>query len=543
MEIREIVRRVQCGQSDRAIAQDLGVDRKTVGEYRRWALEKGVLPESGEALPTEPALEQLLESGERGARRRQDSTVEPYREQVKAWLEAGLTRQVIWQRLQADHGYTGSYTSVRRFVNKLRAEEPQEAFVRVEVPAGEEAQVDFGSAGKLYDAASGKVRPAQVFVMTLSHSRHQYVELVFDQKVETWLRLHRNAFEFFGGVPKRIVLDNLKAGIVKTSLYDPVVQRSYVGLAEHYGFLIAPCRPRTPRHKGKVERGGVAYVKGNFLPGRTFRNLQDANEQAWAWTMEVAGLREHGTTKQQPLDVFDCIERARLQPLPAEPFALSWYKEAKVHPDCHVSFESARYSAPFRLVGKKVLLKVTEHQVELYRDHELVAVHSRATRRGQYVTHEDHLPPEKAQYLMKTPLWCQRHARELGPATGELIERLLSEGVLYRLRTAQAILRLADRHGEERLEAACARCLAFDELSYQSVKRILERGLDKQLTLPELSTELAPPDEAPAPPPTYARSVTEFFADVTTTQPLLPFEKTTSSSLAGVLPAEGREPS
>jgi len=536
---------VQCGQSDRAIAQDLGVDRKTVGEYRRWAQETGVFPESGETLPSEQQLVQRLESGERGERCRQDSTVEPYREQVKAWLAAGLTRQVIWQRLQ-EQGYSGSYTSIRRFVKKLREEEPQEAFVRVEVPAGEEAQVDFGGAGKLYDATRGELRSAHVFVMTLSHSRHQYVELVFDQKVATWLRLHRNAFEFFGGVPRRVVLDNLKAAILKTSVHEPVVQRSYGGLAEHYGFLLAPCRPRTPQHKGKVERGGVAYVKGNFLPGRTFRHLQEANEQAWAWTLEVAGLREHGTTKQRPLEVFDRVERAALQPLPAEPFALCWYKQAKVHRDCHVNFEGAYYSAPFRLVGKDVLLKVTERQVELYQDHELVAVHSRATRRGQYVTQDDHLPPEKAQYLMKTPAWCQRYARQIGPATGELIERLFSQGPLYRLRTAHGILRLADRHGAERLEAACARCLAFDELSYQSVKRILDRGLDKQLTLTELSTQPSAQEEAALTAPTYARSVTELFGSEdagSATQPVLPFEETTLDSLADARSAEGREPS
>ena len=175
-----------------------------------------------------------------------------------------------------------------------------------------------------------------------------------------------------------------------------------------------------------------------------------------------------------------------------------------------------------------------------------MAVHSRATRRGQYVTQDDHLPPEKAQYLMKTPAWCQRYARQIGPATGELIERLFSQGPLYRLRTAHGILRLADRHGAERLEAACARCLAFDELSYQSVKRILDRGLDKQLTLTELSTQPSAQEEAALTAPTYARSVTELFGSEdagSATQPVLPFEETTLDSLADARAAEGREPS
>jgi hypothetical protein len=334
-----------------------------------------------------------------------------------------------------------------------------------------------------------------------------------------------------------VVLDNLKAGIVKASLHDPVVQRSYRELAEHYGFLIAPCRPRTPRHKGKVERGGVAYVKGNFLAGRAFRNVQEANERALAWVLEVAGRREHGTTKQQPLDVFERVERPALQPLPVDPFTLCCYKQAKLHPDCHVVFEGAYYSAPFRLVGSQLLLKVTERQVELYHQHELVAVHSRSTRRGQYVTLDDHLPPEKAQYLLKTPAWCLRHARRLGAATGEFIERLLSSGTLYRLRTAQAVLRLAERHGPQRLEAACARCLAFEELSYQSVKRVLDNGLDKQ-PRPVTTTR------RPLVQPTHARSVTDLFPGAPPAsgeQPPLPFLEGSAQLLDRSAGPEGRE--
>lgn len=494
MDIREIVRRLQLGESDRGIARDLGVNRKTVGLYRRWAESQGLLGVSGgggvaaegeaagaleRRLPTEAELESLLEGSESGKVTRQVSTVEPYRELVVAWLRSGLTSRVMHQRLQ-ERGFTGGYASVQRYVAKLRASEPREAYVRVETPAGEEAQVDFGSAGMMYDPAEERERQAWAFVMILSHSRHQYVELAFDQKVETWLKLHRHAFEFFGGVPKRVVLDNLKAGIVKASLHDPVVQRAYRELAEHYGFLIAPCRPGTPRHKGKVERGGVAYVKGNFLAGRFFRNLADANEQARQWSVEVAGRREHGTTHERPVEVFEQIERATLQPLPEEALTLCCYRQVKVHPDCHVVFDQAYYSAPYRLVGQELLLKATEGQVELYHRYELVAVHSRAPRRGAWVTHRDHLPEEKLAYLEKTPVWCRQRAEQIGKATEELVEGLLESRPVYQLRAAQAILRLAGKYGEERLEATCARCLGYGELSYRAVKRILDQGLELQ---------------------------------------------------------------
>jgi len=152
--------------------------------------------------------------------------------------------------------------------------------------------------------------------MTLSWSRHQYVEFVFDQEVATWLRCHRHAFEYFGGVPGRMVVDNLKAAIVRVAFHDPVVQRAYRECAEHYGFLIAPCRPATPQHKGKVEQGGGHYLKRNFLAGRTLPARPAANALVLTWCRETAGQRIHDTTKERPLERFEQVERAALQPLP-----------------------------------------------------------------------------------------------------------------------------------------------------------------------------------------------------------------------------------
>lgn len=137
--------------------------------------------------------------------------------------------------------------------------------------------MDFGYAGYMLDPASGQARRTWAFVMTLANSRHQYVEFVFDQQVGTWLECHRHAFEFFGGVPQRVVLDNLKTAIIRACWDDPQVQQSYRECAEHYGFLIAPNRPRTPEHKGKVEQGGVHYVKRNFLGGRAMTYITQAN--------------------------------------------------------------------------------------------------------------------------------------------------------------------------------------------------------------------------------------------------------------------------
>jgi transposase len=503
-DIREIVRRVQLGEPDRRIARDLGVSRNTVAHYRLWAERHGVL---AGPLPEPGVLAALVQPALQDRPAHEQSFVEPFREQVLDLHARGVEGQAIWQLLVEQHGFGGSYSSVKRFLRRQAPAAPR-ASIRVEVAPGEEAQVDFGYAGPFLDPELGRVRRAWVFVMVLSCSRHQYAELVFDQTVATWLRLHRAAFEFFGGVPRRVVLDNLRAAIVHAALHDPEVQRSYREFAEHYGFLIAPCRPRTPAHKGKVEQGGVHYVKRNALAGRQFRDLHDGNRHLWRWCVETAGRRVHGTIKQIPLEVFDTLERPALQPLPPTPWELTEWKRAKLHGDCHVVFEGAYYSGPHRLIGERLWVRARPHLVELFHDYTLVATHRRA-RPGQRRTLAAHLPPDKVQFLLHTPTWCRQRATAVGPACTRFIDTLLGDRPLDRLRSAQGVLRLAERYGAPRLEAACARADAASEYRYHTVKTILAHALDLQP---------APfaPAAAPAPalvPARHARPWTTFFPD------------------------------
>ena len=349
-DIREVLRRLQMGEPDRRIARDLTLSRNTVARYRQWATAQGLLQA---ALPEPAALAALLRPAPTVRPEHEQSLVEPFRERVKALQDQGVEGQAIWQLLVDEQQFAGSYSSVKRFLRRLAPPDTR-ATLRLEADAGAEAQVDFGFAGQLLDPESARVRRAWVFVMVLAHSRHQYAEVVFDQTIATWLRLHRAAFDFFGGVPRRIVLDNLRAAIVHAALYDPEVQRSYRDFAEHYGFLIAPCRPRTPQHKGKVEQGGVHYVKRNALAGRAFRDVHDANRHLLRWCVEIAGRRTHGTTKRLPLEVFDQVERAALGPLPPTAWELTEWKRAKLHADCHVVFDGAYYSAPHRLLGQRL---------------------------------------------------------------------------------------------------------------------------------------------------------------------------------------------
>ncbi len=471
---RQALLRMRQGDSDRDIAEAKLMGRRKAGQWRELAQERGWL-DSQAPLPDDEAVAAALSPPKRASTT--ISTLEEHRAKVASWVEQGVAGTAIHQALQRQHGWTGSYSAVRRMVADIRASLPPEVTCRLEFAPGEAAQVDFG-AGPILVHPDGKPRRTWAFVMTLAHSRHQYLEFVWDQTVATWLGCHRRAFEWFAGVPERIVIDNAKCAITRACAQDPVVQRAYAECAEGYGFKIDPCPPHDPQKKGIVE-AGVKYVKGNFLPLREFRDLADLNAQARAWVLETAGQRIHGTTRQPPLALF-ALEQPLLKPLPAIAPDLGTWHRVNVHKDCHVQFERILYSAPFALVGKTLWLRATDAAVALYEDYRHVATHPRGQRPGQRVSCKAHLPPEAQAFFAKDRQWCAAQAAEVGPSCCTLIERLLADNVLERLRAAQGVLGLLKPYGAQRLEAACARALAHESPHYRTVKTILATKADLQ---------------------------------------------------------------
>jgi transposase len=476
MDVQELVRLVRDGVSDREIAALVGLNRRTVSRYRRWATQQHLLdgppPNLGELH------EQLQATLPVHVPPQQTSSVAAYQEQILAYRQHGLELAAIRARLEEQHGVPISYDAIWRLVRRLEPHQP-EAFVRVEVPPGSEAQVDFGYAGLHLDPTTGRLRKSWVFVLVLAFSRHMYAEVVFDQRVEAWLLLHRHAFDWLDGVPERVVLDNLKAAILRASVHDPLVQRAYRECATHYGFRIDPNPPRTPRLKGKVEQGGVHYVKRNFLAGRPPTPLDELNARLRTWCLETAGRREHGTTKQHPLEQFEQIERAALRTLPRAAYDLAMWKQATLHRDCYVVFEGSYYSAPYRLVGQTLWIRGGARTVELFTDdHQVVATHDRASQPGERKTLLAHLPPHKIDGLVSGREACTAQAVSIGPATVEVVQHLLEHRPEDRLHVAQRVLRLAERSGAERLERACVRALHYGTPDYPTLKRILATGLE-----------------------------------------------------------------
>ena len=497
--VREIIRRLQLRESERRIAKDLLISRPTVHKYKVIIKRAGYLKE-GQGLPGDEEIHKLLGPGVQPPK--VISSVEPYREAVQEFLKQGVEMTAIWVRLQENYKYTGGYSSVRRFVAQLEPKQP-EAFIRVHSDPGEDMQVDFGSVGQLYDPVSKKMRTAYVFVATLCYSRHQYAELVFDQKTVTWIGLHKRAFAFFGGITRRVIPDNLKSAVLKALVHDPILGEAYRKLALHYGFLISPTIPRTPQHKGKVE-SGVHYVKRNFIAGQEFVDIRTANQHLRNWVMNTAGVRRHGTTAEAPLHLFNTIEKGHLLPLPNGTFELLEIRPVKVHPDCHVSIAGSFYSVPFTLINQELTAHVSERFVEIYKGLELVSTHPRSTRPGQWQTRLEDYPPAKAVYLIRTPEYCKKLGAKVGPSTLQVVEQLLNDRPLDRLRSVQAILRLEESVGSKRLEAACTRALYFGDIRYRQIKNILNAALDCE-PLPETQLSL------PLRSFTFARKQEEFW--------------------------------
>jgi transposase len=482
-EVVETIYQWHKGMKVQHISQSLGLDRKTVRKYLGMARSLGI--EQGGSKPDEQdlvgRLKNLINTRGPAYEKPARDLVAQYKGAIEEWLkDANMTGKQIWRLLEETHGITVGYTTIKRYLREEFSFGRPAVTVRLETPPGEEAQVDFGYAG-LMDDETGKKRKAWAFIMTLSASRHKFVRFVFGQDTETWLNCHERALAFFGGVPKRIILDNLKSGVIKPDIYDPTMNRAYADMERHYGFVADPAKIGTPEHKGKVERA-VPTVRKHLLAGRIFKDITEANERAIHWCKEEIGMEIHGTTKKRPYPAFLAEERSHLIHLPALAFERPLWKKCTVHSDHHIVFEKSYYSLPTRYIGRDVWAKGTYKTVEIFLDHERIKLHPRSHTPGRWVTDTSDYPPQKLAFLMATPTWCRKKASEFGPHTEALITVILKESAMRNLRKAQAILRLAEKHAGD-IEKVSERALSYGNTRYKSIKAMLEMDLATEQTV------------------------------------------------------------
>jgi len=485
-QLQELIRLHRLGCSGRKIARQLRMSRGTVGQYKTAFKAAGLLAGCPDELPETPALAAVLapHTETKPSAPCQRSSITPWTEKITALRTRGAGPTAIhdWLRLH-DETYAGSLSSVKRVCARLgrdRGPLPGDVAIPVVTAPGEVAQVDFGYVGKRYDPERGELRKSWIFVMTLGFSRHMFCEIVFDQKISTWLDLHVAAFEFFGGVPAVIVPDNLKAAVIRAAFCvddDPVIQRSYRELARHYGFQIDPAPPRQPQKKGKVE-SDVGYVKGNFCAAHESVDIHEDRKQLRRWLLEIAARRRHGTTGRPPIELFDEEERAALIPLPKRRWKTVLWRAARLHRDAHIQVDGAFYSAPWRLLGEELWVRCSEHQIAIYHREELLVTHSRVGR-GQRQTLDSHLPEGRSDLRHRSREHWLVRARRIGKEVEDLATAIFdSDDVLLQLRKVQAVVTYLERFPASRAKAACRRALFFACLDYAAIKNILRKGLD-----------------------------------------------------------------
>lgn len=484
-EILIVLERIHRRESITAISRVTGRSRSTV---RRWVEAAEALGWSRESEPDEGLALEVLRRVRPGRALGESETalvLKPHREQVQQWLRPdepggrGLRLTKVHELLSR-HGVSVPYSSLHRWaVKELGFADRRRITVRMAAVApGEVAEVDFGRLGLVTVPETGKRKLVHALVVTLVHSRHQYVHVTHSQKLEDLVDGLEDAWAYFGGVPARVILDNLKAAVTKPDRYDPYFQRTFEEYAKHRGFVIDAAPVRTPTGKPHVERA-IQYVREAFFRGEQWLDIERVRREALRWCTEVAGQRVHGTTRKRPLEVFESVEKPALRPIVKERFDTPQWAVCKVHPDHHVVFHKALYSVPTRWVGTSVEVRGDRGLVRVYARGELIKTHPRQSPGGRSTDYEDY-PPERVAYAMRDPERMIRDARQVGEHAGRFMQELLAGAFPWsRLRQAQKLLRLADRHGSPVVDRACRRALAFSLIDVRRIERIVRQGLDR----------------------------------------------------------------
>lgn len=449
------------GWSYRRIARELGIHRETVARYDRLRRQR----ESKPAISTPGSSESGPYATPPGRPSGRDSSCEPHRDLIIAKLQAGLSAQRIFQDLRTDTSFAASYSSVKRFVRRLGAATPV-PFRRMECDPGQEAQVDLGAGPWMM--GPGRRRRPHVLRITLSHSRKSYSEAIPRQTTEHFIRCLENAFRAFGGVPKTLVLDNLKAAVKNPDWFDPELNPKIVSFARHYGIVILPTRPYSPHLKGKIE-SGIKYVSNNALKGRVFADFPQINSFLVHWERTVADTRIHGTTK-----------RPALGPLPAERFPFYHEARRKVHRDGYVEVDRAYYSVPPEYVGSEVWVRYDQRLVRVYDDNFVqIAAHSKS-RPGRFNTHRPHIPEIKVSVVERGSDYLISKAERIGQQTGAWARAMLEERGLEGARVMQGLFSLASKHPASVINRATGIALAAGSFRLRPLRKLCRHISNRQ---------------------------------------------------------------
>ena len=493
--VREILRLRHGGLSQRQIARSLSIGLGTVCECLAQATKAGLgwpLPEDCD----DGRLAGLL-SGRPTA---DPSQQRPLPDLVRLHEELrrpGVTLQLLWVEYLRDHPggyrYTQFCEHYHRFARRLSP--PMRQIHR----AGEKGFVDFsGHRPWIVDRRTGEAIAGELFVSALGASSFTYAEAVPSQEMPHWIGAHVRMLDYYGGVPEILVPDCLKGAVTTPCRYEPALNRTYQDFATHYGTAIIPARPYHPRDKAKVEAAVQVAERWILavLRNRTFFSFAEMNE-AIRELLDVINNRPMKHLGASRRELFERLDRPALSPLPPNRYEMAEWKDCTVNIDYHVDVDHNFYSVSHQLGGARVDTRATVGIVEVFFRGKRIASHVRLTGRGRYSTVKEHMPASHRAHLEWTPSRLIHWAETTGPAAGRVAAEILKSRPHPEqgYRSCLGIMRLSERYGPARVEAACLRAEQLGAASYKTVKNILGAGLD---TLP-----FDEPSEAPTTLPVH----------------------------------------
>jgi len=398
----------------------------------------------------------------------------------------GVTLQLLW--IEYKQQYPEGYQYSRFCELYHRWAETLDLSLRQEYRAGEKMFVDFAGKGiEVRNPLTGEIKEAEIFVAVLGASNYTYAEALDSQDIPSWINAHIHAFEYFGGVARITIPDNLKSGVSRTCRYEPDLSPTYQDMAEHYGTAVIPARVAKPKDKAKVEAGVLLVTRWitAALRHHTFFSIREVNDKIRE-LLERLNTRKFKKLDSTRKELFETLDKPSLLPLPQTRYEYAEWKKARVHIDYHIEVDGHFYSVPYQLVGKQVEARLTAQTVAVIYKGNRVATHRRRYEKGRFTTLPEHRPEKHRKYCEWTPDRIIQWAEKTGPETAALVEHILTGRTHPEqgYRSCLGILSLAKKYSRERVEAACKRANAIKAYSYKSVKSILETGFDRQ-PLPE----------------------------------------------------------
>jgi hypothetical protein len=457
---------IQAGVSDRQIAKQGVLGRPLCGKLRKAMLQNGWIPEDkecakplNELLSDDDLMAIIKSKSANDVTPGEKSKAFPFRDRIKQLAEEHYNGRNIHKVLSDQDDYDGSYSGLMRDMGVLgisldaKKQANKSTMIRIFNP-GDGVEIDFCDGPKVPDV-NGEMKKTWCFVAVFRYSRHLFLRFIPACNTEQWIDCHIRAFDFFGGVPKYLYIDNPKCAVIKAHRTEPVLNEEYKDCVIHYKCRVDALPPRSPKLKGIVERT-VQYIQTSFLNlNRNFRSLADLNEKAAEWNRDVASVRKHGTTGFVPIDVFNNIEKELLLPLPEIPFENCKYKVYKIHPDGHYECNHVRYSVPYEYEGKKVKVKITATQMIAYYDGESISIHNRSNKRYEFIQDPAHLKDEDSAYNSFSAQNCLKIARQAGKLFYNVVEYHLKENPINNLRYVQGLCRLVENYGAKNVEQSC----------------------------------------------------------------------------------------